>query len=66
MKAELDGRPGIDMPTPEHGPQQFTVEADYFADCIRNNKEPKSDGQEGLRDTEYMSQIYQSAGLPGL
>ncbi len=66
MKAELNGRPGIDMPTPEHGPQQFTVEADHFADCIWNDKEPKSDGQEGLRDTELMSQIYQAAGLPGL
>jgi predicted dehydrogenase len=66
MKAELDGKPGIDMPTPEHGPQQFTVEADYFANCIWNNKEPKSDGEEGLRDMELMSEIYRSAGLPGL
>jgi predicted dehydrogenase len=66
MKAELDGGPGIDMPTPEHGPEQFTVEADYFAGCIWNNKEPKSGGQEGLRDMELMSQIYQAAGLPGL
>jgi predicted dehydrogenase len=54
------------MPTPEHGPQQFTVEADHFADCIWNDKEPKSDGREGLRDMEFMSQIYQAAGLPGL
>jgi predicted dehydrogenase len=66
MKAELDGRPGIDMPTPEHGPEQFTVEADYFAGCIRNNKEPKSDGQEGLRDIEFMSDIYKSAAEPWL
>src|SRR5215472_12424933 len=42
MKAELDGRPGIDMPTPFKGPDQFTRQADYFADCIWNNKEPKS------------------------
>jgi predicted dehydrogenase len=66
LKAELGGGKAIDMPTSEHGPEQFTVEADYFADCIWNDKEPKSDGQEGLRDTEYMSQIYKSAGLPGL
>ena len=66
LKAEAAGRPGIDMPTPQTGPDQFTVQADYFADCIRNNKEPKSDGEEGLRDMELMSEIYKSAGLPGL
>ena len=66
MKAEFSGRPSVDMPTPQRGPDQFTVQADYFADCIRNNKEPKSDGEEGLRDMELMSEIYQAAGLPGL
>ena len=66
MKAELGQQPVIGMPTPFKGPDQFTREADYFADCILNNREPKSGGEEGLRDTELMSQIYQSAGLPGL
>lgn len=66
MKAELNGRPGIDMPTPFKGPDQFTREGDYFADCIWNNQEPKSNGEEGLRDMELMSQIYQSAGLSAL
>lgn len=66
MKAELDGRPEIDMPTPFKGFDQFTRQADYFADCIWNNQEPKTNGEEGLRDMELMSQIYQSAGLRGL
>ncbi|MGC2162500.1 MAG: Gfo/Idh/MocA family oxidoreductase [Silvibacterium sp.] len=56
----------IDMPDPQSGPEQFTVQADYFADCIWNNKEPKSDGEEGLRDIKLMSAIYKSARLPGL
>ncbi len=66
MKAEIYGQEPIDMPDPQHGPEQFTVQSDYFADCIWNNKTPKSDGQEGLRDIKLMSEIYLSAGLPGL
>lgn len=66
MKAEVDGGKSIDMLTPWHGPQQFTAEADHFASCIWNNKEPKSDGEEGLRDMRFMSRIYKAAGLPRL
>jgi len=56
----------IDMPEEEHDPVDFRKQADYFADCVWNNKEPKTDGQEGLRDMTYISQIFQSAGLKGL
>jgi len=65
----LTGRIGdqtIDEPERDHDPANFTIQADYFADCVRNNREPKTDGQEGLRDTLLMSQIYESAGLKGL
>ncbi|MBB6145748.1 putative dehydrogenase [Silvibacterium bohemicum] len=47
-------------------PAQFKAQADHFADCINQNKEPKTPGEEGLRDMELMSRIYQSAGLPAL
>jgi len=66
LRAQIWGQAPIDMPDPQTGMEQFTVEADYFADCIWNNKEPKSDGEEGLRDMKLMSEIYNSAGLPGL
>jgi predicted dehydrogenase len=56
----------IDMPEEEHDPVDFRKQADYFANCVWNNKEPKTDGQEGLRDMTYISQIFQSAGLKGL
>jgi predicted dehydrogenase len=65
LTAEI-GRNKIDGPTTPPDPQQFIVQADYFADCVMQNKEPKSDGEEGLRDMELMSRIYQSAGLPAL
>jgi predicted dehydrogenase len=64
--AHLPDHQTVDMPDPQHDPDQFTTQADYFARCVWNNQEPKSDGQEGLRDMVYMSQIYKAAGLPGL
>ena len=53
----------LDMPDAQKDPAQFTTQADYFADCVWNNREPKTDGQEGLRDMTYMSQIYEAAGM---
>jgi predicted dehydrogenase len=53
----------LDMPEPIKDPQQFTVEADYFADCVRNDKPVKMSGEEGLRDMELMMQIYRAAGI---
>lgn len=66
LTARLANGQMLDMPDPQKGPAQFTTQADYFADCVWNNREPKTDGQEGLRDTILMSQIYESAGLKGL
>ena len=62
LKAEIHGQPPVDEPTPERDPAQFVREADYFADCVFNDKEPKSDGEEGLRDMQYIADIYKSCG----
>jgi predicted dehydrogenase len=56
----------VDEPEPDHDPADFVRQADYFAECVWSNREPKTAGEEGLRDTELMSQIYQSAGMKGL
>ncbi|HVW85275.1 MAG TPA: Gfo/Idh/MocA family oxidoreductase, partial [Bryobacteraceae bacterium] len=40
---------------------QFAAEIDYFSDCIRNNREPEPDGQEGLIDVMIVEAIYESA-----
>jgi predicted dehydrogenase len=40
---------------------EFVLELDYFADCIRNRHEPKSDGVEGLQDVATIQAIYQAA-----
>ncbi|HEV2278989.1 MAG TPA: Gfo/Idh/MocA family oxidoreductase [Acidobacteriaceae bacterium] len=66
LKARLADGQMLDMPDPQKDPAQFTTQADYFADCVWNDREPKTDGQEGLRDMMLMSQIYESAGLKAL
>jgi predicted dehydrogenase len=65
LMARLEGGQ-IDEPEAEHDPRDFATQADHFAECVWANREPKTPGEEGLRDTMLMSQIYQSAGLRGL
>jgi predicted dehydrogenase len=40
---------------------EFVLEIDHFADCIRRRHDPKPDGTEGLRDIATVQAIYQSA-----
>jgi predicted dehydrogenase len=40
---------------------QFATEMDHFSDCIINDKEPYTPGEEGLQDHMLMEAIYQSA-----
>lgn len=63
LTAQLANKELIDIPDPISAPRQFTIEADYFADCVWHNREPKTDGEEGLRDMTAISRIYESAGL---
>jgi predicted dehydrogenase len=62
LKATIHDEPPIDEPNSEKDPYQFVLEADYFAGCAFENKEPKTNGQEGLRDMQYMADLYKSCG----
>jgi predicted dehydrogenase len=62
LTAKIHGQPPIDELCAEKDPQQFLREADYFADCVFNNQEPKTNGEEGLRDMKYIAAIYKSSG----
>lgn len=63
LRAGLANGQTIDQPDPVRAPGQFTAQADYFAHCVWDNREPKTDGEEGLRDMTAISRIYESAGL---
>ena len=53
----------IDKAAAYKDPEQFTWEADHFAECIAQNREPKTPGEEGLRDMKYIYEIYRTAGV---
>jgi len=40
---------------------EFALEIDAFANCIRRKRDPEPDGVEGLRDVAVMQAIYRSA-----
>ncbi len=63
LRGFANGQP-IEIQSPGVHPYLFTIEAEYFADCVRNNKEPMSAGEEGLKDMLAMEAIYKAAGAP--
>lgn len=40
---------------------QFALEIDHFAQCVRDDKTPRTPGEEGMRDQVLMAAIYESA-----
>ena len=58
------GGHAIDELSPGKLPYQFTLEADHFSDCVLNNGEPESSGEEGLKDMLAIEAIYRAAGSP--
>ena len=40
---------------------QFALEMDHMAECVTQNKQPHTPGEEGLRDQRLMDAIYESA-----
>ena len=58
------GRESIDQLGTGKLPFQFVLEEEHFARCIRNNQEPESPGEEGLKDMLAIEAIYKAAGAP--
>src|SRR5262245_38535002 len=48
-----------DIPRRDH----FALEMDHMSECVMNNKEPSTPGEEGLRDLRIMTAIYESARI---
>ena len=64
LRAKLDGQNDpIEKATTYKDPTQFMWEADHMAECILNNRTPKTSGEEGLKDMQAMTAIYKAAGL---
>jgi predicted dehydrogenase len=43
---------------------QLGLEGEHFVTCIRENKQPKSPGEEGLKDLLAIEGVYKAAGTP--
>ncbi len=63
LQTRIKGQSPTDELSPLKDPEQFKVEADYFAQCVFDNKQPRSSGEEGLRDMRLMESIYKASGL---
>ena len=55
-----DGKQMIEQPS-NPDKQQFALEMDHMAQCVRNNQQPYTPGEEGLQDQRIMEAIYKSA-----
>jgi predicted dehydrogenase len=64
LTGHLADRTSINELSPGKMPYQFVFEADELADCIRNNRTPKTPGELGLADLESIEAIYKAAGTP--
>ena len=64
ITVSIPGEPQFEPYTEQH-PAQFVREADHFADCILQNKEPHTPGEEGLQDVKLITDIYRSCGRKG-
>jgi len=62
LSANFEGGQTVDFAPDDPDPMQFQREADHMADCIMQNKEPRTPGQEGLRDMDLIARIYRSCG----
>lgn len=63
LKANLSDKTSLDEPNSAKDPSHFIRLADYFSNCILQDQKPKSDGEEGLRDMQWISRIYESCGM---
>ena len=60
----MAGGKKIDVTGTGQGHFQLALEGEHMAACIRNNTQPKSPGEEGMKDLMAIEQIYKAAGTP--
>src|ERR1035441_5312626 len=62
LRAEFSGTK-LDELNPARDPSHFQVEAEHFSNCVLNNLQPQSPGEEALTDMRLITKIYRSAGI---
>jgi predicted dehydrogenase len=49
----------VEIPVKDH----FALEMDHMSECVMQNKEPLTPGEEGLRDLKLIAAIYEAARI---
>ena len=62
LRAEFSGTK-LDELNPARDPSHFQAEGEHFSNCVLNNLQPQSPGEEGLTDMRLITKIYRSAGI---
>jgi predicted dehydrogenase len=62
LRADYSGTQ-LDVLNPAKDPSHFTAETAAFSSNIQDGTEPRTSGEEGLRDMRYITEIYRSAGI---
>jgi len=57
------GKP-VEIASANKHPYMFTIEAEHFSNCIRNDEAPRSSGEDGMKDLLAIEAIYKAAGKP--
>jgi predicted dehydrogenase len=63
LRGNAAGKP-VEIASPNKHPYMFTLQAEHFAQCVRNNVEPRSTGADGMKDLIAIEAIYKAAGSP--
>jgi predicted dehydrogenase len=63
LRGQAAGKP-VDIASTDKHPYMFTIQAEHFAHCIRENVEPRSTGEDGMNDLIAIEAIYKAAGSP--
>ena len=58
-RKEGDGEVRVQVQLAHH--DQFALEIDHFAECVRTSRTPRTPGEEGLQDQRIMAAVYESA-----
>lgn len=61
LAGQTENSENTDFSISDPNPRQFAREGDHLAECIFENKQPKTAGEEGLRDLKIIRAIYQSS-----
>jgi predicted dehydrogenase len=60
MVGQIEDQPVDDLDSASF-PDEFIRETDHFARCVLEDRQPGPSGEEGLKDMEWIAQIYKSA-----